>query len=121
MRYICMKLLTTSTDAQTIKVIPREYVTSATFKLTDDTTNTTSSYSVSPTTDRNYLSFSQALSLKEGRYYDMLITKTDGTVIYKDKVFCTAQTVDQTTNDYYTINKDVYTSDASYDNDFIVL
>ena len=48
-----MKLLTTSTDAQTIKVIPREYVTSATFKLTDDTTNTTSSYSVSPTTDRN--------------------------------------------------------------------
>jgi len=121
MRYICMKLLSTSTDAQTIKVIPREYVTSATFKLTDDSTNTSTSYSVSPTTDKNYMKFDQALTLKEGRFYNMLITKADGTVIYKDKVFCTAQTVDQTDNDYYTINKDVYTSDTSHDNDFILL
>jgi len=116
-----MKILSTSASAQTIKVIPREYVTSATLKLTDDTTNTSVSYSVSPTTDRNYLSISQALSLKEGRFYDMLITKTDGTVIYKDKVFCTAQTVAQADNDYYTINKDVYTTDTSFDNDFIIL
>ncbi len=116
-----MKLLSTSTDAQTIKLIPREYVTTATLKLTDDSTNTSVTYSVSPTTNRNYLEISQALSLKEGRYYDLLLTKADGTILYKDKVFCTAQTVDQSSNDYYTINKDVYTSDTSYDNDFIVL
>ena len=121
MRYIYMKLLTTSTDSQTIKVIPREYVTSATFKLTDDSSNVTSTYSVTPTTDRNYLSFSQALTLKEGRFYDMVLAKTDGTIIYKDKVFCTAQSVNQASNDYYTINKDVYTSDTSYDNDYIML
>lgn len=116
-----MKLLSTSTDAQTIKLIPREYVTTATLKLTDDTTNTSTSYSVSPTTNRNHLEISQAFSLKEGRYYDLLLTKTDGTVVYKDKVFCTAQTVDQSSNDYYTVNKDVYTTDTSYDNDFILL
>lgn len=116
-----MKILSTSTDAQTIKIIPREYVTSATLKLTDDTKNTSVSYSVSPTTNKNYLEIAQAFSLKEGRFYDLLLTKTDGTVIYKDKVFCTAQTVDQSSNDYYTINKDVFTTDTSYDNDFIVL
>tara|TARA_E500000318_G_C3566670_1_gene215960 strand:+ start:1068 stop:1415 length:348 start_codon:yes stop_codon:yes gene_type:complete len=115
-----MVILSTTTDAQTIKVIPREYVTSATMKLRDDTTNTEVSYSVSPTTDKNYLQISQALSLKEGRYYDLTIL--DGTsVIYKDKIFCTAQTVDQSSNDYYTINDSVYTTDTSFDNDYIVL
>ena len=120
LRYISMVILSTTTDAQTIKVIPREYVTSATMKLRDDTTNTEVSYSVSPTTDKNYLQISQALSLKEGRYYDLTIL--DGTsVIYKDKIFCTAQTVDQSSNDYYTINESEYTTDTAFDNDYIVL
>lgn len=116
-----MILLSTSTDAQTLKVIPREYVTSATMSLRDDTTNTSVDYSVSPTTNVNHLEISQALSLKEGRYYDLTLKKTDGSVIYKDKVFCTAQTVDQSNNDYYTVNKDVYTTDTSFDNDYIIL
>jgi len=120
-RYYSMILLSTSADAQTLKVIPREYVTSATMSLRDDTTNTSVDYSVSPTTNVNHLEISQALSLKEGRYYDLTLKKTDGSVIYKDKVFCTAQTVDQSNNDYYTVNKDVYTTDTSFDNDYIIL
>jgi len=116
-----MKLLSTSTDDQTVKIIPREYVTTATLKITDDSTNTASTYSISPTTERNHLVITQAFALKEGRYYDMLLTKADGTVVYRDKIFCTAQTVVQSSNDYYTVNKDLYTSDTSYDNDFIVL
>lgn len=115
-----MMILSTTTDAQTIKVIPREYVASATLKLRDDSSNVEVSYSVSPTTNRNYLEISQAFALKEGRYYDLSLL--DGTnIIYKDKVFCTAQTIDQTTNDYYTINENEYTTDTSYDNDFIIL
>jgi hypothetical protein len=96
-------------------------VTTATLKITDDTKNTSVSYSVSPTTNRNYLQISQALALKEGRFYDLLLTKADGTILYKDKIFCTAQTVNQANNNYYTINKDVYTTDTTFDNDFIVL
>ena len=120
LRYISMVILSTTTDAQTIKVIPREYVTTATMKLRDDTANTEVSYSVSPTTNRNYMQISQALSLKEGRYYDLTIL--DGTnVIYKDKIFCTSQTVDQSSNDYYTINESEYTTDTTFDNDYIVL
>lgn len=116
-----MMILSTTTDAQTVKIIPREYVTTATMVLRDDSTNTAVTYNVTPTTDKNYLSISQALSLKEGRYYDLTIKNSDSDVIYKDKVFCTAQTVDQSNNDYYTINKDVYTTDTSYDNDYIIL
>lgn len=114
-------VLSTTASAQTIKVIPREYVTSATLILRDDSTNTSVSYSVSPTTNKNYSDISQALTLKEGRYYDLTLKNSSGSIIYKDKVFCTAQTVDQSSNDYYTINKDVYTSDTSYDNDYIIL
>lgn len=113
-------ILSTTTDAQTIKVIPREYVASATLKLRDDSSNAEVSYSVSTTTDKNYLEITQAFALKEGRFYDL--TLLDGTdVIYKDKVFCTAQTIDQSANDYYTINDSEYTTDTSYDNDFIIL
>ncbi len=113
-------ILSTTASAQTIKIIPRNYVTSATMKLRDDTANTEVSYSVSASTDKNYLQISQALSLKEGRYYDLTIL--DGSnVIYKDKVFCTAQTVNQANNDYYKINNGVFTTDTSFDNDFIVL
>lgn len=115
-----MKHLTTSTDAQTIKIIPRSYATSATLKLRDDSTNTEVSYSVTPTTEGNYLVVTNAYTLIEGRFYDL--TLLDGTeVIYKDKVFCTDQTISQPNNDYYTVNKDVYKSDTSFDNDYIIL
>lgn len=116
-----MKVLTTSTDSQTIKIIPREYVTTATLKITDDTTNVESEYNVSPTTNRNYLEIENDYSLKEGGFYNLVLENDNGEVIYRDKIFCTDQNVDQSTNDYYTINKDVYTIDTSYDNDFIVL
>ena len=115
-----MKHLTTSTDAQIVKIIPRSYVSNATLKLRDDSTNTEVSYSVTPTTDGNYLVISNSYALVEGRFYDL--TLLDGTeVIYKDKVFCTDQTISQPNNDYYTVNKDVYKSDTSFDNEFIIL
>lgn len=121
MRYICMKILSTSTNAQVIKVIPREYVTSATLKLTDDSSNTSVSYSITPVVNKNLLVITQALALKEGRFYNLTLSNSVGTSIYKDKVFCTAQDIDQSDNDYYTINKDTYTSDTTYDNDFIII
>ena len=40
-------------------------------------------------------------------------------VIYKDKIFCTAQNLDQNTNTYYTPNKSEYI-EQSANNDFII-
>jgi hypothetical protein len=50
-RYIGMIHLTTSTDAQTIKIIPRSYASNVSMILRDDSTNAEVTYSVSTTTN----------------------------------------------------------------------
>ena len=114
-----MKVLTTSTDTQTIKVIPRYYVGTVTLKLRDDSTNEVTTASVNTVTDKDYLSISYAFNLKEGRYYDLTLLN-GSKVVYLDKIFCTDQTINQDTNDYYSVNKDEYVS-KSGNNDYIVL
>ena len=115
--------LTTSASSQTMKIIPRSYASSVSMILRDDSTNTSTTYSsISTSTDKNYLVIAQALSpiLVEGRFYDMTV-KEGANIIYKDKIFCTNQTVDQANNDYYTMNSGEYTTEDSYDNDYIII
>ena len=87
----------------------------------DDSTNTSTTYSsISTTTDKNYLVLSQALSpvLVEGRFYDLTL-KQESSVIYKDKVFCTDQTISS-----YSVNSGEYTMPTGndvYDNDYIII
>lgn len=116
-----MKVLTTSDSAQTLKVIPRSYPAIITVKLRDESLNTTATFSdVSATNVQGYLTFSETYSLVENHFYELTIL--DGSdVIYRDKVFCSDQTIDQDTNSYYTVNSNVYEEEDSYDNDFIVL
>lgn len=119
-----MKVLTTSGSSQTFKVIPREYVTSATMLIRDDSTNTTTTYSsLTPSTSENHLQIPVTFSpvLKEGRFYDMTLKNSGGSIIYKDKIFCTDQGIDQTQDQEYTVNSGTYTSDTSFDNDFIII
>lgn len=115
-----MKHLTTSTDAQTVLFIPRAYATEGTLVLRDDSTNNVSTEVVTLGKSGEYMSLSHAFSLVEGRYYDFKIL-VSGEVIYKDKIFCTDQDIDQDTNDYYSVNKNVYISEDSFDNDYIII
>ena len=118
--------LTPTASAQTIKVIPRNYASSVTMILRDDSTNTSTTYSsVSASTDKNYLVISKALSpvLVDGRFYDLTI-KEGLSVIYKDKIFCADQLINQANNDYYTVNSGEYTiptGDDKHDNDYIIV
>ena len=123
LRYIYMKILTTSGSAQTIKVIPREYITSGTLTLRNDTTNVSKNYSISPSTVDDDLVFNITFSpvLQEGLYYDFTLKNTSSKIIYKDKIFCTDQTINQTTNNYYTVNSGTYTTENSYDDDYITI
>ena len=75
LRYNSMKILTTSSSAQTIKVIPREYITSGTLSLRNDTTNVDKDYSISPSTVDDDLVFTVTFSpvLQEGLYYDFTL------------------------------------------------
>jgi hypothetical protein len=142
-----MIVLTTSTLAQAFKVIPRTYVDEFTLSVRDDSTNVTQTYEITTgVTSGNYLTFSQAFSpvLVEGHFYDIKlysdpnfwntnyflwelynefwnIDTTDIDVLYKDRLFCTDQEIDQMDNLYYNLNKNQYITDNSYNNDYIVV
>ena len=49
-----------------------------------------------------------------------LINTSDVDIIYRDKIFCTAQLTSQANNEYYSVNKDEY-KPKSGNNDFIIL
>jgi len=119
-----MKVLTTTGGQQIFKIIPREYATTATLLITDDQTNVTKSYAnINPTVSVNHLKITQTFNpvLVEGHFYNMVLKNSSNKIIYKDRIFCTAQGIDQAQDQEYTINSGVYTSDTSYDNDFIIL
>ena len=40
--------------------------------------------------------------------------------IFKDRIFCTDQNIDQLNNDYYDLNEDEYLSYNGYDNTYKV-
>ena len=142
-----MIVLKTVTSAQDFKVIPRVYGSEFTLSIRDDSTNVKQTYEVSnATTSGNYLTFTQAFSpvLVEGHFYDIElysdpnfwntnynlwevynefwnIDTTDIVDIFKDRIFCTDQEIDQMDNLYYDINQGQYITDNSYNNDYIVI
>lgn len=138
-----MIILTTSTSPQTFSILPREYVTDVTICIRDESTNIETcvltsgslwnTYNINWELASNdwedevgliilndYLNVTMNLDLVEGRYYDMRISNTSGTVIFRDKIFCTDQTIDQSNDEYYDMNLGVYKENTSGNNDYII-
>lgn len=120
-----MKHLLPTTNAQTIKIIPRVYSTSVTIKLRDDSSNDETIILPSAIINKNYVELTNVFTLLEGRFYDLKVyngqgSVTEADIIYRDKIFCTAQSTNQSNNEHYTVNKDVY-KQKSGNNDFIIL
>jgi len=114
-----------TTNAQTIKIIPRVYSTSVTIKLRDDSSNDETIILPSAIINKNYVELTNVFTLVEGRFYDLKVyngqgSVTEADIIYRDKIFCTAQSTNQSNNEHYTVNKDVY-KQKSGNNDFIIL
>ena len=116
-----MKLIQTNGN-KTFKIIPREFsVGTLTIKLTSESTNIPIIITTTSSINKNYLEFAAVFgTLIEGQFY-ILEVSNPAQIIYKDKVFCTDQTIDQDTNNYYSVNDGEYTSDTTYDNDYIIL
>jgi hypothetical protein len=143
-----MKILTTSTEKQEIKIIPREYPDNIVVTIRNENTNITTTigtfndgyaYYVRVIGDggvyednilisdleyyrydKGYMIIRDVFNLVENNFYNL--TVTNGTdVIYKDKIFCSDQTINQASNNYFSVNKDVYTEEATYDNDYIIV
>ena len=111
-----MIILTTSVNAQELKFIPREYVASS-IVITDQDTNTPVTYAgLTFVTDRYYLKGDVTFSprLIEGRFYTLKVLNGT-TVVYRDMIFCTDQTIST-----YSINDGVYTKHETT-NEYVVL
>ncbi len=115
-----MIILQKSLTSQTISFIPREYVASGSNIYNISIINETTNKSVYDE-DTNtftlldyYYQYSDVFTLVEDTFYILTIKKS-GSVIYKDKIFCTNQTV---TN--YSVNDGEYTPQETT-NEFIVL
>lgn len=138
-----MKVLNQGSATQTLRIIPRSYPTSLTLSLRDDQTNEVVSYSLSSgfSVDNDYLLIDNTYSLVENHYYDLTILDQANNVIYKDKIFCTDQNVDSYSPNVISLNieeiealwneadvdwnqdivENIYISDETYDNDYIIL
>ena len=111
--YIDMIVLTTVLTPQTFNFIPR----SSTFDLvqiTDELTNTTVIISTYTFTEGDYFSTLESeFNLVENRFY--ILTIKDGfNTIYKDKIFCTNQSLIT-----FSVNNGQYVSNSTT-NEFIV-
>jgi hypothetical protein len=91
--------------------------------ITEEGTNVTTNYATTGTrvdyngnsdTTGTYLEVTDIVALKEGRFYE-LVVKNGSTVIYKDRIFCTNQTVST-----YSINNGVYVENTT-NNDYIII
>ena len=119
-----MIILKTLATAQSLSVIPRSYLGTFTMAIRDDSTNVTVDYQItSAVTSGNYLNFSNIFALVQNHFYDVELftdsNKTDS--IYKDRIFCTDQVIDQSNNDYYNLNDGQFTTYNGYDNTYIVI
>ena len=124
---------TTATNQFTI--IPRDYVSTAYMTIRDDSTNVTVDYTLVPRvagvgnieiSNDTYNVYNDTYSnLVEGHFYDMTIYSDAGKtiVIYKDRIFCTAQKAEivADNNYFYKVNKDQYTEYDGFNNDYIVI
>ena len=97
--------------AQEFKVIPRELVADS-MTLTSETTGEAITYVITPTIDRYYLVINEIVALKENNFYTIEV-KNASEIVYKDKIFCTNQTVSD-----FSVNNNEFTTYSS-DNDYI--
>ena len=113
-----MIVLQKSASDQTFSFIPRSYTqgTTYTIKITNEITNTEAYSSTATTFTANdyYYQHTDTFTLVEDTTYTLEITAGND-LIYRDKIFCTNQTVSS-----YSINDSAYT-EHSQDNEFIVL
>ena len=128
-------ILFNPTTTNRFTCIPRDYVSSAYMTIRDDSTNVTVDYILVPRVagvgnieivNDTYNVYNDTYSnLVEGHFYDLTIysdaQKTN--VIYKDRIFCTAQKaeIDADNNYFYKVNKDQYTEYDGFNNDYIVI
>jgi len=111
-----MDILPTS-GTQELKVIPRKDAVSPVIKLTDKATRTTTAITPSKSLDGDYMVLNGTFNLVEDNLYTyrVQVSAENDEEIYRGLIYCS----DQASLDKYFINKDEYTEETSFDNEYI--
>ena len=108
-----MIILTTDTTPQTFVFIPRNS-SFDTVLITDDQTNVTTEITPYTYTEGDYYDTLEAeFNLVENHFYN-LVVKDGQTIVYKDRIFCTNQSLVT-----FSVNNGQYVSNSTT-NEFIV-
>ena len=108
-----MIVLTPSGSPQTFSCIPRDNTFNV-MEITDEQTNVTTTITITSRTVGDYIyTITATYALIEGHTYT-LVLKYGTNIIYKDRIFCTAQPLVT-----FSVNNNQYVSNATT-NDFIV-
>lgn len=113
-----MIVLQESASAQTLKFILREFESGTSYNITivNELTNSEvyNEDTTSITSNLYYNEFTGTFTLKENNYYTLTI-KSGLDVIYKDKIYCTNQTISD-----FTVNQNEYITHSTTD-EFITI
>tara|TARA_R100000988_G_scaffold41419_1_gene20396 strand:+ start:149 stop:517 length:369 start_codon:yes stop_codon:yes gene_type:complete len=121
-----MKIVEPTGDS-ILKLIFRPHTSSASYKLEirSKSTNVVTTLDITPTANENYYNVDltdankSTAKLVDGNYYE--ITVYDATnLLTRETLFCTSQTINQTTNDIYNANEGLYKEVIS-ENKYIIL
>lgn len=108
-----MIVLTPSTSPQTFSCIPRDNTFNV-MEITDEQTNVTTTITIASRTVGHYIyTITATYALIEAHTYT-LVLKYGTNIIYKDRIFCTAQPLVT-----FSVNNNQYVSNSTT-NDFIV-
>jgi hypothetical protein len=108
-----MIVLTPSGSPQTFSFIPRDNTFNV-MQITDEQTNVTATITITSSTIGDYINtITATFALVEGHFYN-LVLKVGTTIIFKDRVFCTAQPLVT-----FSVNNNQYVSNSTT-NEFIV-
>lgn len=108
-----MIVLTPSTSPQTFSCIPRDNTFNV-MEITDEQTNVTTTITIASKTVGDYIyTITATYALIEAHTYT-LVLKYGTNIIYKDRIFCTAQPLVT-----FSVNNNQYVSNSTT-NDFIV-
>ena len=111
--YVIMIVLQETVSAQDFKIIPREYQADS-MTITNETTGASTTYAITTAIQGYYLTFSKAVTLEENVFYNLTVLNGSD-IVYKDRIFCTNQTVST-----YTVNNNEFATNST-DNDYITL
>lgn len=99
-----MKVVNPTNTSHSIKVVPRfNYTTSITFNLYNENTQENEDVSNSSYREDGFLNISFDYTFTEGDRFQIKITDTENSVVYRGKLFATSQ---ETQN--YQLTKDLF-------------